>query len=736
MPGKQLKIIAITAMMALLAVQGPAWSQDAVRYRWTNVKVGAGGYAPNIVFSPAERGLAYLRTDMGGAYRWDDQKRRWLPLQDGNATPSYMGIESIAPDPRNPEIVYMAAGMNAREPAAILRSADRGRTWRTTSVPFAMGGNEDGRGLGERLAIDPNQTRRLFFGSRHDGLWRSDDAGATWVKVAGFPVLGLGQPVGRKTHGGVAFVAIDASSGSSGTPSRRIWAGVADPGASHLYRSDDGGETWAVVSGPALLAAKGVIDRRGVLWVGYASGLGPSGIKTGAVWRYEPDGRGRDVTPADWRETGAEGAFLGVAVSPMVPGTVAVTTVDRYQHGDSLWISRDDGRTWRDAGPRSHRDVSKTPFLLHEGKGADFGHWISGLAIDPFDPTHVAYTTGATVYATQALRATGGVNWAPWTDGIEQTAIITLASPTGGAPLISGFGDLAGFVHDDLDRSPRPTFVNPYMSNTNSIDYAGLAPNVIVRSGSLYLDRPRSASMGRSEDGGRTWAEIVLPPMGNPAKREDLNGDWPISVSANGATMVVATPVPHVSRDGGRHWSVVRGLPGRTRVVADKLDPLRFYAVDVARGKVLVSRDAAVSFVPVAGRGLPADLAPAGRQGREAQSALLADPDRMGTLWLQAGTRLFYSADGGTTFAEASRELQVELFGLGRNGVFAVGTRGGVRGVWRSMNRGQAWARIDDDAHRWGGRYRVVSGDPRREGRVYLGTDGRGLFYGDPAMAR
>jgi xyloglucan-specific exo-beta-1,4-glucanase len=736
MPGKPLKIIAITAMTALLAVQGPAWSQDAVRYRWTNVKVGAGGYAPNIVFSPAERGLAYLRTDMGGAYRWDDQKRRWLPLQDGNATPSYMGIESIAPDPRNPEIVYIAAGMNAREPAAILRSADRGRTWRTTSVPFAMGGNEDGRGLGERLAIDPNQTRRLFFGSRHDGLWRSDDAGATWVKVAGFPVLGLGRPVGRKTHGGVAFVAIDASSGNSSTPSRRIWAGVADPGTIHLYRSDDGGETWSAVSGPALLAAKGVIDRRGVLWVGYASGLGPSGIKTGAVWRYEPDGRGRDVTPADWRQAGAEGAFLGVAVSPMVPGTVAVTTVDRYQHGDSLWISRDDGRTWDDAGPRSHRDVSKTPFLLHEGKGADFGHWISGLAIDPFDPTHVAYTTGATVYATKALRATGGVNWAPWIEGIEQTAIITLASPTGGAPLISGFGDLAGFVHDDLDRSPRPTFANPYMSNTNSIDYAGLAPNVIVRSGSLYLDRPRSASMGRSEDGGRTWAEIVLPPMGNPAKREDLNGDWPISVSANGATMVVATPVPHVSRDGGRHWSVVRGLPGRTRVVADKLDPLRFYAVDVARGKVLVSRDAAVSFVPVAGRGLPADLAPAGRQGREAQSALLADPDRMGTLWLQAGTRLFYSADGGTTFAEASRELQVELFGLGRNGVFAVGTLGGARGVWRSMNRGQAWARIDDDVHRWGGRYRVVSGDPRREGRVYLGTDGRGLFYGDPAMAR
>jgi len=725
----------VVAVVMASAGAGSARPHATAPYRWTNVKVGAGGYAPNIVFSTAERGLAYLRTDMGGAYRWDDTARRWVPLQEGNDTPSYMGIESIAPDPRDPDVVYMAAGMNAGQPAAILRSGDRGRSWRITPVPFAMGGNEDGRGLGERLAIDPNDTRHLLFGSRHDGLWGSDDAGATWHKIPTFPVVGLGRPAPRKTHGGVSFVAFDATSGGAGKGSRRIWAGIADPGDAHLYRSEDGGKTWVAASGPALLAAKGVVDSRGVIWVGYASGLGPSGIRTGAVWRYAPDGSGRDVTPSAWRETGAEGAFLGVAVSPMTPGTVAVSTVDRYRHGDSLWVSRDDGGRWDDVGARSRRDVSETPFLLHEGKGADFGHWISGLAIDPFDPGHIAYTTGATVYATRAL-GRAAEEWKPWTEGIEQTAIITLASPTGGAPLISGFGDLAGFVHDDLASSPQPTFVNPYMSNTNTIDYAGLAPNVIVRSGSLYLDRPREASMGRSDDGGRTWTALKLPPMGDPARREDLNGDWPITVSADGATMVVGTPVPYVSRDRGKSWSVVRGLPGKTRAVADKRDPRVFYAVDIGRGVVLVSRDAAASFAPAASRGLPADLTPAGRKGREAQSALLADPDRRGTLWVQAGERLFRSIDGGATFVPANGALRVDLFGLGKNGLFAVGTLDGVRGVWRSRNSGQAWSRIDDDAHRWGGRYRVVSGDPRREGRVYLGTDGRGIFYGDPVAAR
>ena len=724
----------VFAMIALTLVTSTAAAQPVatVPYHWANVKVGAGGYAPNIVFSAAERDLAYLRTDMGGAYRWDSKTRAWIPLQDANTVSSYMGIESIAPDPINPDIVTMAAGMNHGQPAAVLRSTDRGATWRVTPVPFAMGGNEAGRGLGERLAVDPNRPETLFFGSRHDGLWRSDDAGATWAKVAGFPVAGLGAPERRKSHGGVAFVAIDPASGARGEGSRRIWAGVADPGAHHLYRSEDGGKTWAAVAGPDLFAVKGVVDARGILWVGFASGIGPSDAKTGAVWRYAPDGKGRDVTPATWRASGAIGGFLGVAVSKAAPGMVAVSTIDRYGPKDSLWVSRDDGTSWDDVRDRSRRDVSATPFLRHEGDGADFGHWISGLAIDPFDAGHVAYTTGATVYETRRIAANDVIAWAPWTEGIEQTAIITLISPTGGASLVSGFGDLAGFVHDDLARSPQPTFTDPYLSNTNTLDYAGRAPNVIVRSGSLYAERPRTATLGRSEDGGRTWRPITVPAMGNPPRREDLVGEAAITVSADGATMVVSTPEPRASHDGGRTWIAPRGLPGATRAVADKVDPKTFYAVDTHGGRLLVSHDAAATFAPLPARGLPADLAAAAPRNRESQSALVAAPDRAGDLWLQVGPRLFHSDNGGSSFAPADGGLAVDLYGLGKGAVFAIGTLGGVHGIWRSRDLGQTWARIDDDADRWGARYRVISGDPRRAGRVYVGTDGRGLFYGDP----
>ena len=104
-------------MMTLLVAALPVAS--AAGYVWRNVKVGGGGFAPAIVFSLAEHGLAYLRTDMGGAYRWDSTARSWNLLQDSMSESNYFGIESIAADPIDADVVYLAAGMYRRDSAAI-----------------------------------------------------------------------------------------------------------------------------------------------------------------------------------------------------------------------------------------------------------------------------------------------------------------------------------------------------------------------------------------------------------------------------------------------------------------------------------------------------------------------------------------------------------------------------------------------------------------------------------------
>jgi hypothetical protein len=63
--------------------------------------------------------------------------------------------------------------------------------------------------------------------------------------------------------------------------------------------------------------------------------------------------------------------------------------------------------------------------------------------------------------------------------------------------------------------------------------------------------------------------------------------------------------------------------------------------------------------------------------------------------------------------------------------LFAAGTLNNITGIFRSDDAGRTWVRINDDQHQYGTRFRCLCGDPRVFGRVYVGTDGRGIVYGD-----
>ncbi|MEO5775101.1 MAG: hypothetical protein ABIQ32_13430 [Sphingomicrobium sp.] len=710
-------------------------------YQWHSVTVGAGGFAPNIVYSPVEKGLAYLRTDMGGAYRWDERAKNWIPLQDGMRIGSYLGIESIAPDPKDPNKVYVAAGMYYGGESAILRSTDRGTTWQITPVPFKMGGNEDGRGLGERLAVDPDRTSTVLFGSRHDGLQRSDDSGATWRKVESFPHKGLGAPPNwRVKHAGLSFVLFDPKSGPN--PST-IYVGLADPSDHHLYRSRDGGESWTAVPGEPsadMLPAKAALDVGGNLFIAYSTSIGPNQVKGGSVWRLETaSDRWTNITPKE--PAGAQNGYMGITVDRTRPGRLAVATMNRWYPGDTIWLSNDYGAHWTSLRERSERDIRISPYLAFGNKEAEFGHWLAALAFDPFDGNTLSYATGATVYQSRAANK-GKLIWTPWVKGIEQTAVITITSPTGGAPLISGFGDVSGFVHDRLDVSPESMHVNPRLPNTNNLDYAGLAPNIVVRSGSIQSRAPNETTLAWSDDGGHHWQPLRVPPMGvtgGPVQRYDTTGDAPINVSADGSTFIVSTPIVVTTRDRGKSWQPAEGLDG-ARAIADKVDPNLFYAVDYEIDQILVSRDGGHNFAPAAATGLPKTFERVGRKDREAQPALVATPGSRGQIWFLSGHRLYRSTDAGNSFSLASPDdLGIELFGLGKAApgasapaLYAAGEKRGLPGIYRSLDGGKSWARINDDAHQWGLRFRAVIGDPKTFGRVYIATDGRGILYGDP----
>jgi hypothetical protein len=192
---------------------------------------------------------------------------------------------------------------------------------------------------------------------------------------------------------------------------------------------------------------------------------------------------------------------------------------------------------------------------------------------------------------------------------------------------------------------------------------------------------------------------------------------------------------PHASTDHGTNWIRCEGLGPGLAVTADTVNPSRFYAFDPLSGAVLSSTNGAATFTaatPV----LPAAENPGGRGG----ATLRATPGIEGDLWLASRSRgLYHSRDGGVTFVKLDAVQEAHSLGLGkaapgrdRPSLFLAGTAGRLEAIFRSDDDGESWVRISDEHHRFGW-INHVTGDPRIHGRVYFGTGGRGIIYGDRA---
>jgi len=713
-------------------------------YTWRNVVIGGGGFVTGIIMHPRQKDLFYARTDVGGAYRWDAAAQRWLPLTDGIGDVDLTGIESLAVDPSDPERVYLAAGIYSRGKAAILRSNDRGRTWLRTDVPFKMGGNESGRFNGERLAVDPNQGNILFFGSRNDGLWKSTDRGTSWQCVKSFPNTGSSETsletndsrpwfgFGQQPVGIVCVLFVPAS-GESDFPTSVLYVAVSTTDT-NLYHSIDGGLTWqAVKNQPVGLRPNHIaLASDGVLYLSYGQEPGPNTMNDGAVWKFNPrDGSWKNITPFKPAQADQPFGYGAVAVDAKHPATVMVATFAHWHPMDEIFRSTNGGAGWIPLLSKAEWDHASAPYTR------DFQpHWIGDLEINPFHPEQVLFTTGYGIWSCKNVMESDTGHSTRWTfldDGLEETVPLALISPPAGAHLLSGVGDIDGFRHDDVNISPaQGSFKGTRYSNTEDLAFAGLRPNVIVRSGAGRNTAVRAAI---STDGGNNWS-----PLGN--EPTNSAGAGSITISADGQTIVWSPrrSAPHYSRDCGTHWLACAGLFAYDRVVADTVNPRWFYAFDSHISKLLVSTNGAASFKVTAAT-FPAKKAFAGQFSfSETRSATLAaTPGREGDLWLCFHNQgLYHSTNGGLSFAKSVRVSEANSLGLGQAApgrafptLYLAGKIGSCPGLFRSDDGGAAWVCINDDQHQFGS-ISHVTGDPRIYGRVYFGTSGRGIIYGDP----
>ncbi|OIP45019.1 MAG: hypothetical protein AUK31_08640 [Fibrobacteres bacterium CG2_30_45_31] len=298
---------------------------------WSNVSIGGGGFVSAVIASPVDKNLFYTRTDVGGAYRWDESTSKWVPMMDWVDVTELglLGVEAIAVDPSVSGKVYMVAGTSYWNDGrtAFLRSTDKGSswtviyTWDSTGVKgsaiqnFKSHGNGMGRGNGEALAIDPNNANIMFYGSRGKGLWKSTNNGSTWSRVTSWTTAAGSDT----TWNGAGFSFVTFAPASSTV----LYAGFLREGTKsngtieNVFTSKDAGATWKALPIPDslrtvqipsdsvtltttsrarihLMPQRAVISSDGnILTVTFGDGAGPHTMAWDEGWGMIYDGFGR-----------------------------------------------------------------------------------------------------------------------------------------------------------------------------------------------------------------------------------------------------------------------------------------------------------------------------------------------------------------------------------------------------------------------------------------------------------
>ena len=230
---------------------GGVWKTEDGGINWSNVSdgffhtgsVGAIGLAPsapNVIYVGMGEACIRGNASVGdGVYRSDDAGKTWTHL----GLDATSQIARVRVHPTNPDLVWVAALGSPWGPSTdrgVYRSRDGGHTWEKVLYRDENTGAID-------LVVDPSdpnvlyasllQLRRYPWGFTSagpgTGLFKSTDGGDTWKELTSNP----GLPDGLKGRIGITVSPVRPN---------RVWAIIdAELGKKGVFRSEDGGATWA-----------------------------------------------------------------------------------------------------------------------------------------------------------------------------------------------------------------------------------------------------------------------------------------------------------------------------------------------------------------------------------------------------------------------------------------------------------------------------------------------------------
>ncbi len=683
-------------------------------FEFSQVAMGGGGFVSG-VFATSENGLYYARTDVGGAYRYDSEKEKWVSLSYdiSEEDRGLLGIDGLAFGQSDPSRLYLLAGTEyfSNGMTCLLISNDYGDTFERVDLTemIKAHGNGMGRGNGERIAVDPKNSDIVYIGGRTGGIIKSTDGGKT------FETLDMGTKTTTSNANGICSIIIDPDSGDE-NGCTDIYAAISRVKEDNLYKSTDGGKTWTPIEG----APKGIMPQRmklnsdGKILITYASDEGPwnNNRSSGGIRMYDmKSGEMTDISPA-------KKSFGDVVSDPANPDRMVACTENIYvaqpngAYGDEFYVTTDGGKSWKLLNDVMTMSDGGIPWISTSSM-----HWCSSMCIDPNDPNKIMVVSGNGIFGCDNI----------WDEkpefyfkakGIEETVPMEMVSIQGGQ-LVTAIGDYDGFAQDDA--AEYGTIHNSAAGTMTSIAVAAQAKDIWVKCGG---DKS-THGFWYTEDAGKTWINVKNSPLDNAIGYAGCVG-----VSADGKTFYWAPENSvdiYYSTDKGATWNKSTGGMSTKRIIADPVNPDYVYAA--SNGAFYVSSDGGKTF----------------EQNNElavfAASRPVVTPDIEGKVYYCA-MGLQVSEDHGKTFTRIDTVAACQAVGLGKGKtdddpytIFIWGKpqSSDEIGLYWSEDEGKTWSRVNDDKHQFGGPGNgyFVYGDFNVYGRCYMSTVGLGMVYAD-----
>ncbi|HSG09012.1 MAG TPA: hypothetical protein VLA36_11690 [Longimicrobiales bacterium] len=190
----------------------------------------------------------YVASATGGVWKTTDNGVRFEPVFFDEAVHS---VGDIVVHQKDTALVWVGTGERANRQSSswgngVYKSTDGGRTWRNMGL-------RDSKHIG-RIVLHPDDANTVFVAAmghlwgpnEERGLYKSTDGGGTWRRV-----LNVDQETGAVD---VAMDPMDPSIVYAATyqRQRRPWGFHGGGPGSGLYKSTDGGETWAQLTNAGL----------------------------------------------------------------------------------------------------------------------------------------------------------------------------------------------------------------------------------------------------------------------------------------------------------------------------------------------------------------------------------------------------------------------------------------------------------------------------------------------------